>query len=410
MAVVLRRAPADYIETLRKRNFEIDIFLGKGAYGEVWRAMQQSLNRPVAVKFFDHLNPSDESNRKRFDRERLLLARLDHPAIPYILTDGTIRRGKTEVPYIIMQLIRGQSLSHTIARKRRLDTEKAIEVTQQLLSALAYAHSEHVIHRDIAPDNIIIRSQSAALIDFSIGICTEQSPGLTRTTDPGVVIGRTEYSSPEQLADSSSVDNRTDIYSLGVVLFEMLAGHPRINHDLIDQDLGHLPLELRNIIKTACAPERDNRYLNAESFSESLKRIAGQTLLLSSEPVLSLCPNPLCNDAYWSERGYFRGPKVETCSDTCCRSCGATLVKTCRKCRAPLPPNLEDLVRTPTKRRDMTEAHCSRCGDLIFRTPTCATCLSFLKRADMHADTKSNGCSKCQRLPEANPDDDGIPF
>lgn len=413
MTAYKRRAPAEYVDALRKRKFEIDDFIGNGAYGYVWRAIQLSLNRPVAIKFFDGIGMRDESNRKRFERERLLLARLDHPAIPYILTDGALFRGKEEIPYIVMQFISGTKLSDIIDRQRKLEVGDAIRITQNILSALACAHRGNVVHRDVAPDNIIVSEQVTYLFDFSIGICTEHVPGLTRTTDPGERVGRSAYASPEQMVDSSSVDHRTDIYSAGVVLYELLTGHPRIKTNLIDQDLSHVPVELRTAIRTACAPKRDERFPNAEAFIDALQRLSVALTTLSGEPTLSLCPNWKCPGAHWSERGYFRGPRInDECADPYCNACGTRYIKNCRACRSPLPLNLKQLVVTSHKSdRDATEAHCSRCGELIFQTPACATCRSFLTLPDMGTDTKTNGCSKC-RAPQPSPygDDDGIPF
>lgn len=413
MVVAQRKAPPEYVDALRRRNFEIDDFLGKGSYGDVWRAIQKSLNRPVAVKFFDSLASRNDSDRKRFERERLLLARLDHPAIPYVLTDGVALRGKAEVPYVVMQLIKGTKLADLITKNRKLETGEALEITQQVLSAVACAHDGKIVHRDIAPDNILVKGVNAYLIDFSIGMCMDYVSGLTRATAPGEHIGRIDYASPEQRRDSSAVDERTDIYSLGVVLFEMLAGHPRINLGHLDRDLVGHSVEIRNTIKTACSPDPSKRYPTAEAFSNALKRITGRAIVVDGEPVLSFCSNVVCNDARWSERGFYRGPKIETCNDACCGSCGTPLTKSCRKCRAPLPPNLDSLVHTASKsQRDATEAHCTRCGELIFKTPLCNACGSFLMRQDMSSDTAKNGCEKCRTKSNKISlfDDDNIPF
>ncbi|RKH15277.1 serine/threonine protein kinase [Corallococcus sp. CA047B] len=422
MSTPRSQPPAEYVAALAKYGFELHELIGQGAAGSVFRATQTRLKRSVAVKIFDGRGARTAENRRRFDREHLLLAKTEHPAIPYVLTTGTLQLKGESVHYIAMQLIQGTRLSNILEHHGRMDATKAINTIQPILSALACAHRENIIHRDIAPDNIIVNNQSAYLIDFSIGICTEYEPGLTRLTHPGEKLGKQDYASPEQREDSSTVDIRTDLYSAGIVLFELLAGHPRLRIDYINQDLNHTSTELREIIKKACATNRNDRFSSADAFSDALKQLTGANLTVAGTPMRSLCPNTICGQANWSYHGYFRGPRIEDeCINPRCDGCGTIFIKKCQKCHTSLSVNLKKLTTNQQKTNhdsmhESLQAHCIACGELIFKTPTCNKCGSLLKKEDMGQDTLATGCAKCRRH-EANrsptntpPDDEMIPF
>jgi hypothetical protein len=136
----------------------------------------------------------------------------------------------------------------------------------------------------------------------------------------------------------------------------------------------------------------------ATEFRDALVSLLAPGRTWQLEPSLALCPNTSCEGAMWSERQFFRGPRiVEGTIDRHCERCGMILVRTCSGCRAPLSPNLADMVTTSSKREpDTTSAFCSRCGILLFRTPTCGSCGSFLTRPSMNCDTKTEGCDKCR--------------
>ncbi|NRD65464.1 serine/threonine protein kinase [Corallococcus exiguus] len=402
--------PPEHAEALKKRGFELLDFIAKGAYGHVWRATQTSLNRHVAIKFLNGQGMKDAANRKRFDRERFLLARLDHPSIPYILTSGSIKTSTETIPYIAMQYVQGTRLSDILADRRKLSTTEALPIFYNILSALECAHKNKIIHRDVAPDNIIVGEFSTFLIDFSIGIQTTHTPGLTRTTEPGERVGRANYASPEQFKDSSKVDDRTDIYSAGIVLFETLTGHTRIKPHLIEQDLNNAPRELCNIIKTACAPNRDNRYPTVEAFTKALKSLFRTPTIENNIPSISICPNNNCSSAFWSPRGYFRGPRIEKVAAPYCNNCGTKYIKYCQRCGTPFTTAIADLLHRKKSEQDSTSAHCETCGDLIFKIPTCMTCNSLLQRGDFSLNTKDHGCAKCNKKPPTDDDLDNIPF
>lgn len=412
------RVPSEYAEVLKKRGFNLVERIGQGAYGSVYRATQESLGkRSVAVKFFDRPYMKDAANRKRFEREGPLMARVEHPSIPYVVTTGTVDRSGDKIPYMVMQFVRGESLEQQIRKRKKFEPSFAVKTMTAVLSALACAHESKVVHRDVKPDNIITGANSTYLIDFSIGICLEYQPGLTRLTGQGHRVGTTEYASPEQLKDAADVDHRTDIYSAGVVLFEMLAGNSRIDVSEIAGQLPNTPIGLRTIISKACDQDRERRYPSALEFRKALEEFSGGLVWQALEPMLSLCPYPLCDGANWSQTGYLRGPNIQdSTANVCCEHCGTKYIKNCPGCKKPLPSNIRQLLSKTNKHDpDMTEAHCGHCGTVLYKTIKCMSCGSFLKRVNIGKDTQKNGCSKnCKNNRETTPvtysADDDIPF
>lgn len=191
-----------------------------GGSAEVWRAHDEELDRPVAVKLLHpHLVP-DETARRRLAEEGRLAAALTHPGIVKVYDvqpDG-------EAPALVMELVEGESLNVRLARDGRLAPTAAAGLGADVADALAEAHRHGIIHRDVKPSNILIDGDGHAhLADF--GIAHSLAPAAERLTATGTVIGTLAYLSPEQLA-GDEVGPRTDLYGLGVVLFEMLTGHP----------------------------------------------------------------------------------------------------------------------------------------------------------------------------------------
>lgn len=412
--------PQDYVAALAKRKFKLEERIGSGAFGSVYQATQIQLNRRVAVKFFDRPYMDDPINRKRFDQEGLLLARVEHASIPYVITKGEVQTNERTVPYFVMQFVRGEPLSKILEKKKRLEFNRAAQIARGILSPLVIAHQNNVIHRDIKPDNIIIGAEGPFLIDFSIGICLKYEPGLTRASHPGRGVGTHGYASPEQIRNSGDVDYRTDIFSVGVVLFEMLVGHNKFDMENLDAQLSGCPPELRSVVRTACATDRTNRFADARTFCRALDDICSNPNVAIDGPMRAICPNPRCSSAVLSSREFLRGPNViDSTTKVCCESCGTKLIKKCSKCGKPLPDNIRDLVvKTGKGGQDNISAYCGHCGTLFYETPTCKSCGSLLKLPDLKKDTKLVGCSKlCIKRQAASApfstdsaSDDDIPF
>src|SRR6266705_4922901 len=216
--------------TLRRRlqqalgkEFTVGDLLGEGGFAAVFRVREQPLNRDVAVKVIDlGLTPSP-SLAVRFVREARTVAQLEHPHIVPIYKVGG---HKNEVLYIVMRCLDGPSLRQLLEKYGRLSVGDAGRIGRQVADALGYAHGFGVVHRDIKPDNILLDTSGHVLVtDFGIAKAAQEASGTSQLTTEGMVVGTPQYTSPEQ-ATGDAVDARSDIYGLGVVLYQMLAGSP----------------------------------------------------------------------------------------------------------------------------------------------------------------------------------------
>lgn len=209
------------------QEFTVGPLLGEGGFAAVFRARDNVLNRDVAVKVLDvELAPSP-TVAARFIREAQTVARLEHPHIVPIYKVGR----QQEIFYIIMRCIDGPSLRQLLETQRRLSVGDAARIARQVADALAYAHTHEIVHRDIKPDNILLDKSGHVLVtDFGIAKAAQDAheaakPASGSLTSEGMIVGTPEYMSPEQ-ASGDPLDGRSDIYSLGVVLYHMLAGSP----------------------------------------------------------------------------------------------------------------------------------------------------------------------------------------
>jgi serine/threonine-protein kinase len=206
--------------------FIVGPLLGQGGFAAVFRVRDTSLNRDVAVKVLDvELAPSP-TVAERFLREAQTVARLEHPHIVPIYKVGR----QQEIFYIIMRCIDGTSLRELLDLHKRLSIGDAARIARQVADALAYAHSHDIVHRDVKPDNILLDKSGHVLVtDFGIAkaaqVAQAATPGGAQLTSEGMIIGTPQYMSPEQ-ASGDNLDGRSDIYSLGIVLYQMLAGNP----------------------------------------------------------------------------------------------------------------------------------------------------------------------------------------
>ncbi|HEX9368932.1 MAG TPA: serine/threonine-protein kinase, partial [Vicinamibacterales bacterium] len=200
--------------------------IGRGGVGEVYLADDPRLRRQVALKILNAKFAEDESARGRFLREAQMAASLDHPNICTLHEIGT--DGGSD--YLVMQFVRGETLAQRLERGR-LPLREALEIAVQLADALAYAHENGVIHRDIKPQNVMLTPEGRVkLMDFGLakapGRLDDQQETHAALTAAGVFLGTIAYMSPEQLAGRPA-DERSDIFSLGMTLYEIFAGrHP----------------------------------------------------------------------------------------------------------------------------------------------------------------------------------------
>ena len=275
------------ISTLRQRlqealgaEFIVGDLLGEGGFAAVFRVREKRARRDVAVKVVDlGLTPSP-SLATRFVREARTVARLEHPHIVPIYKVGGYQN---EVLYIVMRCVDGPSLRQLLERKRRLSVRKAATIARQVADALGYAHHYGVVHRDVKPDNILVDTGGHVLVtDFGIAKAAQQAS--SQLTTEGMVVGTPQYMSPEQ-ATGESLDARSDIYSLGILLYQMLTGlapfdgesaqsilmkQATANHAPIGDHRDDVPAALVGVVDRMLAKDPGERFQTAEEASRAL--------------------------------------------------------------------------------------------------------------------------------------------
>src|SRR6266567_695350 len=213
----------DVLDTLRASlapHYDVEREIGAGGMARVFLAVEQHPHRRVAIKVLDP-EVSTRLLRERFIREVDLSSNLSHPHIVPIFSAGEV----DGLFYYVMPYVEGESLRHRLLRDRQLPLETALHIARDVADALAFAHGQGIIHRDIKPENILLSGEHAIVADFGIARAISAAGSLT-LTQAGQQIGSPGYMSPEQAMALGNLDARTDLYSLGCVLFEMLAGEP----------------------------------------------------------------------------------------------------------------------------------------------------------------------------------------
>jgi beta-lactam-binding protein with PASTA domain/tRNA A-37 threonylcarbamoyl transferase component Bud32 len=209
--------------------YELDGIVGRGGMAEVFRARDIRLDRIVGVKTLRDDLARDQTFQARFRREAQSAASLNHPSIVAVYDTGEDMMGGTPVPYIVMEFVEGRTLRDLLRDDRRLLPERAAEITDGVLRALDYSHRNGIVHRDIKPGNVMLtRSGEVKVMDF--GIARAVSDSQMTMTQTAQVIGTAQYLSPEQ-ARGERVDARSDLYSTGCLLYELLVGRPPFTGD-----------------------------------------------------------------------------------------------------------------------------------------------------------------------------------
>ena len=224
--------------------------LGTGGMGTVYEALHETIERRVAVKVLLAKYASDATSVSRLMNEARAVNRVGHPGLVQVydanqLPDGTV--------YLLMELLSGETLSER-ARRRRFSILESVRFGRQIAGALAAAHSKGIIHRDLKPDNVMIVSdpdtvsgERSKILDFGIAKLIATEGGIAFATSPDVVLGTPLYMSPEQCRGAAGVDERTDVYSLGMMLFWMLAGRPPFVGSIGDVIAKHMFAELPSL-------------------------------------------------------------------------------------------------------------------------------------------------------------------
>ncbi len=304
----------DFETETKLGRYEIRNKIGAGGMGEVYLAEDKNLGRRVAIKLLPSDLTKNSAHLHRFEQEARIASSLNHPNILTIHEIGS-KGGKR---FIVMEFVEGETLRKRLA-ERRMKLLEALEVAMQVASALAAAHEAGIVHRDIKPDNIMLRQDGyVKVLDFGIAKLIEQpvtnsEDSTLISTNPGTIIGTVNYMSPEQ-ARGLTVDARTDIWSLGVVLYEMLAEKEAFAGATPSDKLvsilereppplaGHAPeilAALTPIISKALSKNVEERYQTAKDFLSDLKEISqeltfraklensGQTITRSENAILT---------------------------------------------------------------------------------------------------------------------------
>ena len=303
--------PTNAIREALPNRFKILKEIGRGGMATVYLAEEQQPKRTVAIKV---LNPEFGARlgRKRFVREVEMLSNLNHPHIVPIFAAGEAQG----LLYYVMPYQEGETLRERIHREGQLPIDFALQIARDTAGALQYAHGKNVVHRDIKPENILISDQQAVVADFGIARAISAAVG-SDLTETGLSVGTPYYMSPEQASLGESLDGRADIYSVGCVLYEMLAGEPPFTGRTAQAVMARhavdpvprlrtvrdsVPVEVEAAIQKALAKSPIDRYQTAGEFAEALKTAGAMVHLDATTPtkaVPSLPALPRRRAARW---------------------------------------------------------------------------------------------------------------
>jgi len=276
----------------RVKHYQIVNLIGEGGMGEVYLATDTILGRRVALKVLPAFVSKDPERLRRFTQEARAASRLSHPNVCVVHEIGETSDGR---PFIAMEYVEGMTLRQRM-RSHALKLSDVLDIAIQAAEALIAAHEAGIVHRDIKPENIVIRPEGyVKILDFGLAKLTERHKGATHTTmstllfnsQPGIVIGTAAYMSPEQ-ARGVTVDERTDIWGLGIVLYEMASGHPPFTGETatdvvvaiverdqppISQFVEDTPPELERIVRKALRKDSNERYQIVKELAIDLRSL-----------------------------------------------------------------------------------------------------------------------------------------
>jgi serine/threonine protein kinase/tetratricopeptide (TPR) repeat protein len=280
---------ADLLDRLRTAladRYTFDREVGRGGMATVYRAQDQKHDRPVAIKVL-HPYLAMNLGPERFLREIQIAAQLQHPHIVPLYDSGQAG----DLLYYVMPYVEGESLRQRLAREQRLPVEDALHLGRSVAAALDYAHRHGVVHRDIKPENVMLHEGEAVVTDFGIAKAVTAAAAST-LTQTGATVGTPAYMSPEQAAGAAELDGRSDVYSLGCVVYEMLSGRTPFTgptaQAIIAQcftepppplrgSRGDLPDWLEPVVMKSLAKDAGDRFATAAQFSQALKQPGAST-------------------------------------------------------------------------------------------------------------------------------------
>jgi len=284
--------------------------IGTGGMGSVYRAAQPAMNREVAIKILHPKLAGRKDLTSRFRREARAMSQLTHPNTVRVFMYGELDDDGSL--YIVMEMLEGRNLNQRVRREGPMPPSKAIPILTQVCGALQEAHEMGIVHRDLKPENIFLSTQGGIadfpkVLDFGLAKVTERQmqPGSVILTQEGMVFGTPEFMSPEQ-AQGRTLDARSDIYSLAVILYEVLTGklpfdaktpmeyiQKHVTEAIIPLSQRRpelkLPVELDGVLEKALAKNPQHRYQSAAEFAEALRPFGGgdERMPASSSPMMS---------------------------------------------------------------------------------------------------------------------------
>jgi serine/threonine-protein kinase len=294
--IALEKDPDSLVGATLAGKYRIDARLNEGGMGTVYRGTHVLMDKTVAIKVLRPSLAADEKIVARFSREARAASRISHPNALSVTDFGEDESGHV---FLVMEYLSGKTLKHVIRDEGPLPLARVVDITRQVGDALNAAHEQGVVHRDLKSDNIMLvdtmAGDHAKVLDFGIAKINEPEGNNVDTglTAPNLVIGTPQYMSPEQCSQDVEIDARSDIYSLGVILFEMLVGHVPFSGDSptmvmmkhlqepvpsVMEERADIPASVGRVVLRAMAKVRDNRYQTVAELIEDLTIAAGMTI------------------------------------------------------------------------------------------------------------------------------------
>jgi serine/threonine-protein kinase len=308
--VALEKDGDSLVGTTLAGKYRIDERLNEGGMGTVYRATHVLMEKTVAIKVLRPTLAADEKIVARFSREARAASRISHPNALNVTDFGEDESGHV---FLVMEFLSGKTLKQLIREEGPLPLARIVDITRQIGDALNAAHAQGVVHRDLKSDNIMLLDtmsvDHAKVLDFGIAKINEPDGAIdTSLTAPNLVIGTPQYMSPEQCSQDCEIDARSDIYSLGVILYEMLVGHVPFSGESptivmmkhlqepvpsVLDERNDVPAAVGRVVARAMAKVRDNRYQTVPELVEDLIIASGMTVNRLVAPSLTSAPGTL---------------------------------------------------------------------------------------------------------------------
>jgi serine/threonine-protein kinase len=275
--------------TVIRERYRLDALIGEGGMAEVWRAWDLTLQRAIAVKLlFARESHTEEALVDRFLREARIAASVQHRNVIHIVDFGTTAEGQ---PFMVMELLQGETLAARLRRQKPLPVAEVVQIGLLTLRGLAAVHAAGIVHRDLKPENVYLKEESGVvypkILDFGISRSIDPSHHARspQSTRDGVIVGTPEYMSPEQARGVKQLDYRTDLYSIGVVLYEALTGRLPYSSEnvgdlivkivtgsalLVHEVTPSVPRAVSEVVSRAMQRQPDERFADATQMQEAL--------------------------------------------------------------------------------------------------------------------------------------------